>query len=131
MLYYFWYKTTLFLKNAHFTYKCFSSCGLTFDPPYISGSEKWSNYKKFYTISPTYKVDQKNFGWNMNIFLGKGGPKINVVFLITNLMLNMFKLNNFFEKSVFSEKIAKNCSEGSLSELNFYPAYLQICTICT
>ncbi len=48
-------------------------------------------------------------------------PKINITFYITNLMLNIFKFNNFFGKTVFSEETRKNCSGelnlGSPSEL--------------
>ncbi len=39
--------------------------------------------------------------------------KINVTFFITNLMLNIFMLNNCFRKSVFSEETAKNCFGGT------------------
>ncbi len=34
-------------------------------------------------------------------------PKINTTFFIANLMLNIFTLNNFFRKSVFSEGTAR------------------------
>ncbi len=41
-------------------------------------------------------------------------PKMNTAFLIKNLMLKIFLLNNFFKKrAVFSEKTAKNCFGGA------------------
>ncbi len=51
-----------------------------------------------------------------SIFLGDGiilTPKFNITFFITNLMLNIFMLNNFFGKSVFSGETAKNSSGGA------------------
>ncbi len=78
----------------------------------------------------TYKKGQKLVHMAHKIFSQhehylEGGlptPKNNITFLITNLMQNIFRLNNFSEKSVFSEEIAKNCSGGSPSELMFGPS---------
>ncbi len=39
-------------------------------------------------------------------------PKMNITFSITNLMLNIFILNNFFVKSVFSEEDTKKTVLG-------------------
>ncbi len=53
---------------------------------------------------------QKNF-WGAWAFFRRRGhliPKINVIFFVTNLMLNIFMLNNFFGKLLFSEETAKN-----------------------
>ncbi len=54
--------------------------------------------------------------------------KINITFFIANLMLNIFMSNNFFGKSVFSEKTAENCSGepnwGRPSEIAFGPPYI-------
>ncbi len=57
----------------------------------------------------------KHFGETRTFFRRKSRltPKINITFFVTNLMLNIFMLNNFFGKSVFSEETAINCSEGA------------------
>ncbi len=65
--------------------------------------------------------EPKKFLGDMSLFFfffffwrrGHLTPKINIPFFITNLMLNIFAVNNFFRKSVFSEETAKNCSEGT------------------
>ncbi len=46
-------------------------------------------------------------------------PTFNITFFITNLMLNIFMLNNFFGKSVFSRETAKNCSGGAQCVITF------------
>ncbi len=73
---------------------------------------------------------KKNFGGSWAVFRRRGHfmLKMNKTFFITNLVLNIFMLNNFFGKSVFSEKTAKNCSEGTQLEepkrTNFWPTLL-------
>ncbi len=54
---------------------------------------------------------QKKF-WGTRAFFRRMGhltSKINKIFFITNSRLNIFVLNDFFGKSVFSEETAKNC----------------------
>ncbi len=50
-------------------------------------------------------------------------PKFNITFFITNLMLNIFKLKNFFGKSLFFGETAKNYSGGRGGPTcnNFWP----------
>ncbi len=41
-------------------------------------------------------------------------PKMNIAFFIRNLLLNIFLLDNFFEKkTIFSKKTAKKCFDGA------------------
>ncbi len=62
-------------------------------------------------------------GGHKHIILRRGHrtPKFNVTFFNTNLMLNIFMLNNFFGKSVFFGEIAKNCSGGAQCIITFGP----------
>ncbi len=56
------------------------------------------------------------FGKHEHFFRRRGHltPKFNITFFITNLMLNIFMLNNFFlENQYFLGKIAKNFPVGA------------------
>ncbi len=66
---------------------------------------------------------KKMFG-NMSIFFRRMGHltlKFNITFIIPNLMLNIFMLNNFFGTSVFFGETAKNCSWGVQCVITFDP----------
>ncbi len=67
-------------------------------------------------------MGQNNFGAHEHFFRrGHLTPKFTLTFFVTNLMLNIFMLNNFFGKSVFSKEIAKNCCRGAQCVITFGP----------
>ncbi len=58
----------------------------------------------------------QTYVWRTLAFFRRKGhltPKINITFFITNLMINMFVLNKFFEKLVFSGESAQKCYGGA------------------
>ncbi len=61
-----------------------------------------------------HRVQKNFFLWGGEHFLRKGHlmSKINIIFFIKNLILNIFILNNFFEKSIFSEETKKKTVLG-------------------
>ncbi len=68
-------------------------------------------------------ISQKNIWGHKHFFKRRGHLTaiFNVAFCITNLMLNIFMLNNFFGKSVFFGGTAKNCSGGAQCVITFGP----------
>ncbi len=81
----------------------------------------------YYNSRPKVRAQNNFWGGGTWAFFGRGHftSKNNITFLITNLTLDIFMLNNFFVKSVFPEETAKNHSVGTyLGEPkcnNFWP----------
>ncbi len=69
-------------------------------------------------------MGQKKFGQYEHFFRRRGQitSKFNITFFfVTNLMLNIFMVNNFFGKSVFSGETPKNGSMGEQCVITFGP----------
>ncbi len=91
----------------------------------LSLMSSWIFYNKAFSTEKAISSEKtaKNHFWGTQSFSrGRGLPttKVNILFFITNDVLNILLLSYFLKKNpVFSEKTTKNCNRGGGKEASY------------